>query len=136
MKKKYMIYYTMKYIVTYGDKMNEDIKELYEIDKELDESKMKRDDYITALEKIYERFEGYYGIKTEMVEWLLNEKGETKFKTDNQIKRFYLNLIERIYNMLIKKEYNRIYPEDKKEWYKRGQRDKVMHIIKLIEESK
>ena len=104
-----MIYYTTKYILIYGDKMNEDIKELYKIDEELDNSKYKKEDFIKALNDIYERFEGYYGIKTEMEEWLIDENGEQINKTINEMKNFYYKLTEKIYKMLIEKEYKRIY---------------------------
>ena len=104
-----MIYYTTKCILIYGDKMNEDIKELYKIDEELDNSKYKKEDFMNALNEIYEKFEGYYGIKTEMEEWLINEEGEQINKTFEEIKKFYFKLTEKIYKMLIKKEYKRIF---------------------------
>ena len=88
--------------------MNEDIIELYKIDEELDNSEYKTNDYITAFEKIYEKFEGYFGIKTEMEEWGLDENGKEIKHTLKEYKKFYDKLIKNIYSMLIKKEYKRI----------------------------
>ena len=88
--------------------MNEDIIELYKIDEELQNSNYTLEDFKTAFEKIYERFEGYFGIKTEMEEWGLDEDGNEINHTLKEYKNYYHKLTINIYNMLINKEYKRI----------------------------
>lgn len=88
--------------------MNEDILELYKIDEELQNSEYKTKDFIKALNDIYERFEGYFGIKTKMEEWLTNEDGEIIKRTFREMENFYYKLNLEIYQMLIEKEYKRI----------------------------
>lgn len=123
--------------------MNEDILELYRIDQTLQNSNYKKEDFIKALSDIYERFEGYFGIKTEMEEWLIDENGEQIKKTFREMENFYYKINLEIYQMLIKKEYKRIfsinkieleveYEKGRKYGYKAGLLDAQSKIGELL----
>ena len=85
--------------------MNWELKQLFEIDKELQDSDYKIEDIKNALNNIYETFEGYFGIKTEMDEWNLDENGDVIEHNHRQCENFYYSMQNRIYKILIEKEY-------------------------------
>ena len=85
--------------------MNWELERLYIIEKELLDSDYKPDDIKKALSDIYETFEGYYGIRSEMDEWNIDESGEIIEHTNLEIKAFHNHIKYKIYKMLIEKEY-------------------------------
>lgn len=105
--------------------MDWELKQLYRIDQELIDSEHQIDDIKNAISNIYEVFEGYFGIRTEMDEWNIDENGNIKKHSDREIRLFYNHMRHKIYKMLIEKEYkylNDLTKSGLEEEYEKGRR--------------
>ena len=105
--------------------LNWAIEKIYIINSELQNSDYLIADLQKALNDLYENFDGYFGIRTEMEEWNLDENGEVIPHNFSETENFYYKISFKIYKILIDKEYkalNNITKTGLEEEYEKGRR--------------
>lgn len=90
---------------------------IIQITKELEESNEEIKDYQIAIEKIYECVEGYFGIASDIENFMLDENNEI---IEHRIEE-YENFYETIYKEIIQLYVDKINKNDSE--YKRGFED-------------